>query len=42
MKSLIDEFGTHFSYAKNKSGFTLKKEVITNPDISATINSDTV
>lgn len=41
-KVLSKEFGSANGSAENKKGYTLRREVLSNPDISSIINSDAV
>jgi len=42
MKALANEFGSFNGSALNKKGYTLRREVLSNPDVSSIINSDAV
>lgn len=42
MRALAEEFGSHNGSAPNKRGYTLRREVLSNPDVSSIINSDAV
>ena len=42
MKELANQFGSFNGEAPAKKGYTLKREVLRNPDISSIINSDEI